>query len=205
MIFFCLVDLEKVSRIMQGQNTYQFQRWASVYGDASDKSFSIVYLNKNNKERTLDLISPSPDIFKLWFGGLKSLVKKLQEQRQNYSLDALYLKSLWDRADDDHSGSLSTKEVISLVQSINVNLPADKIRQMYKKFDTDQSGTLDFQEFIEFMGFLRKRRDLESIWASIVNGVPLGRAIEHLAIEEGDQSNPAKDAVISLDQFVQFW
>lgn len=142
---------------MQGQNTFQFQRWSSVYGDASDKSFSIVYLNQDNQECTLDLIAPSPDIFKLWFGGLKLLVKKLQEQRQNYSLDALYLKSLWDRADADHSGSLSTREIINLVSSINVNLATDKIRALYKKFDVDQSGTLDFQEFIEFMQFLRKR------------------------------------------------
>ncbi len=85
------------------------------------------------------------------------MVKKLQEQRQNYSLDALYLKSLWDRADADHNGSLSSKEIVNLIASINVNLAIDKVKAMYKKFDVDQNGTLDFQEFIEFMGFLRKR------------------------------------------------
>lgn len=191
---------------MQGQNTFQFQRWSSVYGDASDKSFSIVYLNKNNKERTLDLISPSPEIFKLWFGGLKSLVKKLQEQRQNYSLDTLYLKSLWDRADDDHSGSLSSKEVIQLIQAVNINMQVEKIRQLYKKFDTDQSGTLDFQEFVQFMAFLRKRRDLESIWHTIVSGESFSRPIDHLAIDTAEtDKNPSVDAVISLDQFVAFW
>jgi hypothetical protein len=190
-----------------------------VYGDASDKSFSIVYLNKNNKERTLDLIAPSPDIFKLWFGGLKSLVKKLQEQRQNYSLDALYLKSLWDRADADHSGSLSSKEIVSLISSINVNLPLDKVKAMYKKFDVDQNGTLDFHEFIEFMGFLRKRyfrclsvetiliylhsSDLEAIWKSIVASETLCRPIEHLTIDLS--TSYSKDSVISLDQFIKFW
>lgn len=142
---------------MQGQNTFQFQRYSNIYGDANEKSFSIVYLNENNQERTLNLIAPSPDIFKLWFGGLKALVKKLQEQRLNYSLDALYLKSLWDRADGDHNGSLSTREVINLVASINVNLPNNKVKELYKKFDVDQNGILDFEEFVAFMGYLRKR------------------------------------------------
>jgi Ca2+-binding EF-hand superfamily protein len=72
-------------------------------------------------------------------------------------LDALFLKSLWDRADADHSGTLTIREVVQLVSSINVNLPSETIRAMYAQFDDDQNGMLDFVEFIEFMKFLRKR------------------------------------------------
>ena len=151
------MDLEKVLRIMQGQNTFQFQRYSMTYGDASEKSFSIVYLDEDGRENTLNLIAPSPDIFKLWHDGLKALVTKLKEQRENYSLDALFLKSLWDRADADHSGTLSSKEIIGLVASINVNLPNETIKTLFKKYDVDQSGTLDFTEFVEFMSYLRKR------------------------------------------------
>lgn len=142
---------------MQGQTTPQFQRWISVFDDAKEKSFSIVYLNKDNEEHTLDVIAPSPEVFHLCHDGLSALTKKLREQRDNFSLDALYLKSLWDRADHDHSGSLTSKEVIQLVQSINVNIPSAKIKEIYKTFDSDDSGELDFTEFIEFMTFLRKR------------------------------------------------
>jgi hypothetical protein len=142
---------------MQGQNTFQFQRYSQHYGDASEKSFSIVYLDEDGRERTLNLIAPSPDIFKLWHDGVKALVTKLKEQRQNYSLDSLFLKSLWDRADTDHSGTLNAKEIIGLVASINVNLPNETIKSLFKKYDVDQSGTLDFTEFVEFMSFLRKR------------------------------------------------
>lgn len=142
---------------MQGQNTFQFQRYSQNYGDASEKSFSIVYLDEDGIEKTLNLIAPSPDIFKLWHDGIKALVTKLSEQRQNYSLDSLFLKSLWDRADADHSGTLNMKEIINLVASINVNLPNDAVKKLFKKYDVDQSGTLDFTEFVEFMTFLRKR------------------------------------------------
>lgn len=152
-----LVDLERVTNVMQGQTTPQFQRWISVFDDAKEKSFSIVYLSKDNEERTLDVIAPSPEVFHLCYDGISALTKKFREQRENFSLDALYLKSLWDRADNDHSGSLTSKEVIHLVQSINVNMPVNKIKAMYKSFDTDDNGEFDFNEFIEFMTFLRKR------------------------------------------------
>lgn len=151
------VDLEKVLRIMQGQNTFQFQRYSQIYGDANEKSFSIVYQDTDGKEKTLDLIAPSQDIFKLWHDGLKALVTKLKEQRDNYSLDALFLKSLWDRADVDHSGTLNAKEIVGLVQSINVHLATATVKTLFKKYDVDNSGTLDFAEFVEFMTFLRKR------------------------------------------------
>jgi hypothetical protein len=142
---------------MHGQNTFQFQRWSTLFADAQDKSFTIVYRTDDNEERTLDLIAPSPEIFKLWYGGLNVLLRNIQEKRKKFSLDALYLKSLWERADADHSGTLTSREVIQLISSININLAADTIREMYNKFDVDKNGLLDFEEFVEFMTFLRKR------------------------------------------------
>lgn len=142
---------------MQGQNTFQFQRWSQLFADAQERSFTIVYRTEDGEERTLDLIAPSPEIFKLWYSGLNHLLKTIDEKKKKFSLDALYLKSLWERADSDHSGTLSSKEVIQLISSININLAADTIRQMYAKFDIDQNGLLDFDEFVEFMTFLRKR------------------------------------------------
>lgn len=198
-----VIDLEKVTRIMKGQTTFQFQRWASVYGEASDKSFSIVYHTADNEERTLDMIAPSHDIFNLWFGGLSAIVRKLKEQRENFSLDALHLKSLWDRADADSNGTLTIREVVNLIASININMSSDKIRRMYKDFDEDQNGLLDFNEFIEFMNFLRKRPDIESIWMSLVRGERLPDAKTSLSIdfEQFDGSS----ATITLDTFIRFW
>lgn len=225
LFFVTKVDLERVTNVMQGQTTPQFQRWISVFDDAKEKSFSIVYLSKDNEERTLDVIAPSPEVFHLCYDGISALTKKFREQRENFSLDALYLKSLWDRADNDHSGSLTSKEVIHLVQSINVNMPVNKIKAMYKSFDTDDNGEFDFNEFIEFMTFLRKRfvrlvsiaceklkmtnllpkcrPDLEAIWDAIVSGRSLYDSQQILAIDA--ENFPSRDAVISLDQFVRFW
>jgi hypothetical protein len=142
---------------MPGQTTPQFQRWVSIFEEAKDKSFSIVYTTADNEERTLDVIAPSPDIYYTCFNGLNAKVKAFKEQRENYSLDNLYLKTLYDRADVNHDNSLSTNEVISIVATMNLNMPSNQIKAMITKFDVDKNGTFDFNEFVEFMGFLRKR------------------------------------------------
>lgn len=197
------MDLEKVHRIMRGQTTYQFQKWSSIYGDATDKSFSILFLDEDNQERTLDLIAPAPDVFLLWYCGLTALVEKFKKQRENISLDALYLKALWDRADKDHSGTLNAKEITRLVASMNINTSQDKIIEIYKKYDVDQNGVLDFNEFIGFISFLKKRPDIEAIWDAIVSGKSLANSMEPLVVEMEDF--PSRDAVISLEQFIRFW
>lgn len=141
---------------MKGQNTFQFQRWTSVYGEAGEKSFSLIYFD-GNEERTLDLIAPSPDIFKLWYGALEFLIKKIQNQKQKLSADELFLKSAWDKADRDRNGTLNRSEVIKLVSTLNINIPGSKVGDLFKKYDTDGNGVLDFDEFVGFMDFLLKR------------------------------------------------
>jgi phosphatidylinositol phospholipase C delta len=193
---------------MQGQNTFKFSRWSSLFGDAQDKSFTIVYRNENNEERTLDVISPSPEIFKLWYSGLHNLLKIIDDKKKKFSLDALYLKSLWERADADHSGTLTAKEVISLVSSININLPVETIRNMYTKFDIDANGVLDFDEFVEFMNYLRKRNDIEAMWDLLVAGesdssINLPNPSDPLIIDTMVGKN--KGLTITLKQFVSFW
>eukprot|EP00981_Chlorochromonas_danica_P010621 scaffold3290_cov165-Ochromonas_danica.AAC.64 len=199
------VDLEKVVRLIPGQNTHQFQRWVAIYGPASEKSFSIVYHDDDNVECTLDIIAPSAEIYKVWFGALDSIVKSLKIQRENFSPDALYLKSLWDRADNDHSGTLSSREVIQLISSININMPAAVIKKMYKQFDIDNNGLLDFREFVDFMAYLRKRPDIEAIWTAIVNGHLESLLDISAPLLISPDEFPARDQVITLDQFREFW
>lgn len=142
---------------MTGQNTFQFTRYSKIYGQASGKSMSIVYLNDEHEEISLNLIAPSADIYRLFVDGLGSLINKLKDQLDNYSLDALYLKSLWERADANHSGVLSTKEIVQIVSSINVSMDAGQLTQQINKYDVDDNGEFNFEEFVDFMSGLRKR------------------------------------------------
>ena len=67
------------------------------------------------------------------------------------------MKSLWDRADSDHNGTLDLQEIVQLLVSANINIPFATVKKLMKIVDMNHSECLDFQEFIELMNIIRKR------------------------------------------------
>lgn len=149
------VSLESVTRIQHGQMTASFERQKEQFGSAHGNSFSLIYSN----DRSLDLIAPSPEVFRLWFVGLRQLLTDIKTEKMSTSNDKRFLKAKWDIADADGNGSLSKHEVVDLIVAMNINRPKKTIHAMYKKFDIDNSGTLSFKEFCALMDILRQRYD----------------------------------------------
>lgn len=77
---------------------------------------------------------------------------------------------LWEKADCNLDGVLSRTEVQRLINLLNINLDAHYISKAFKKIDADGSGTLDFEEFLAFMASLRRRPEIEWLWATLVGG-----------------------------------
>jgi Ca2+-binding EF-hand superfamily protein len=103
------------------------------------------------------LTAPTLDIYNLLFNGLQEIVEKLRDLTASYSQDTLYIKSLWDRADSDHSGTLELQEIVNLLVSANINIPLATVKKLMKIVDVDHSECLNFKEFIEMMNIIRKR------------------------------------------------
>ena len=64
--FHILVDLEAVKRIQLGQATTPFLTHTGIFGKAVERSISIIYINQNGKETSLDLVSEN-FILKIFF------------------------------------------------------------------------------------------------------------------------------------------
>jgi hypothetical protein len=197
-----IVDFEKVIRIQKGQQTVNFSRLN--YKDAKERSFSIIYLNKENQENTLDIVTTTNEIFNYLFSAFSSLFAKIQDDKSKLSIDMLYLKSKWDVADDDNSGTLNTEEVINLISTMNINMSTKNLRKMFAKVDEDQNGTLNFEEFLNFMGLLRKRVDIELLWSSNFTGKYPNKN-EPFNLVDSAQVEASLGKSISLDQLCKFW
>lgn len=193
------VDLESVDRIQHGQMTKNFERHADAFGQASGNSMSIIYGN-----RSLDIIAPSPQVFRTWFVGLKQQLARIKERRANTSMYTRYLKSAWDAADVDRSGTLKKREVLELVQRLNVSQPRRKIINMYNQVDSDSNGVLSFDEFVKFMDLLQRRAEIEFLWRRIDTVHPLG---DILAIPRDSAANGPRplDSRLTLQEFQTFW
>jgi len=79
------------------------------------------------------------------------------------------VKSEWDIADKDKSGSLSFKEVVGLLHKLNLKLKDKEIKKKFKEVDVDGNKTLDFAEFVEFLDRLKVRPEIEEIYNKFSN------------------------------------
>ena len=63
--------------------------------------------------------------------------------------------------DEDGDGSITTKELGTVMRSLGQNPSDDKIRQMIIDVDEDNSETIDFKEFLGLMAKKMKENDSE--------------------------------------------
>jgi len=162
------VSLEEVTRLQRGQNTFPFERQKKFFGGADMTSFSLIY----GDGRSLDLCCPTPDIFNIWFCGLKACLKNIEEDRNNMDVDIRFLKSKWNEFDINRNGFLPRKDIYRLVSSLNINRPTTSLDALFKQVDRQKNGTLDYEGFVKFMDLLRNRCVLSFLHILVNNFTP---------------------------------
>jgi calmodulin len=63
--------------------------------------------------------------------------------------------------DKDGDGSITTKELGTVMRSLGQNPTEDELRKMIEEVDQDGSGTIDFREFLGLMARKMKETDTE--------------------------------------------
>jgi len=200
------VYLEQAERVQAGQKTVPFERLKAFFGEAERNSFSIIYGNG----RSLDLIAPTPEMYKIWYDGLQSCLKHIQDLHANMDMDRRFLKEKFDSA-SKKGDTVTRKEVQKLVASMNIPITTKAIYKIFKDVDRDKNGTLTFEEFTEFMNQLRRRPELEVIWDIMVTetseeGMGRVQPLTVLGLKEGGEYDFKSPALpVSLDRMRQFW
>ena len=167
----CRIPLQAIDRIQKGQAQAVFARHAKTLGSIAQcaRSFSIVYTAAGG-EASLDIIAPDVASFALWTDALPRLARRVKVRRNSVSTDKSIEQMLWDLADADQSGSVDLREVLKVVPRLNLKLSKKAIQKMFKEVDADRSGALDHGEFHDMLQKLRRRPELEELWAEIVSG-----------------------------------
>ncbi len=199
------LKFDEIVRIQKGQKTYPFERLKKQFEMLSQLSLSIIY-NCDGKETSLDLIARSGD-FDYIYKALKALWKESTDEKNSKSADELYVKKMFEKADADRSGTLSKKEVIDLIMSMNINMKQDVIKSFYEKVDDDNNGVLSLEEFHVLMNLLRTRPELEYVWSTIIEKSNMNtKELQPFdLLKSEDESNELKQQTITFETFVQFY
>ena len=147
---------------------------------------------------------PNEEMFQYLFNALTLVLQLQRAEKKNTSVDDLYAKKCWEKADRDNSGALTIEEVTNVVGFMNMNIPKPTVIKLFQKVDANSSGTLQFDEFITFIDILRMRPDMEYVWSCIVKNQPLrSQQIDMLPLTF--ETSPLVKANITFDQFINFW
>lgn len=99
--------------------------------------------------------------------------------------------SLFDR---DGDGSITTKELSTVIRSLGQNPTESEIQDMINEVDTDGNGTIDFREFLDLMA--HKIKDLDSdeelreafkVFDKDQNGYISAAELRHVMINLGEK------------------
>ena len=199
------ITLASLDRVQKGQVNATFRRHAKRIGDAEHcaLSFSLIY-TASGGEASLDLVALDTATYDLWTNALPRLSRRVKVRRNSVSTDQSIEQMLWDIADDDKSGLVSVKEVLTVVPRLNLKLSRKAIRRIFKEVDADCSGQLDHSEFRDMLRRLRRRPELEELWADIVSGAATPAHVRGAVQQRVLDTDMATVQRCSRSKFVRF-
>ncbi|KAI9566104.1 hypothetical protein HD554DRAFT_1225105 [Boletus coccyginus] len=127
-----------------------------------------------------------------------------------------------DQLSEDGDGTITTKELSSVIRSLGQNPTEAELQDMIDEVDGDGNGTVNFPEFLTMMARKMKDADSEEVIKAAfkvfdqdgnghINAAELKQAMEHLGEKLTDrevdemmrEADVDGDGEISYDEYVQ--
>lgn len=102
----------------------------------------------------------------------------------------------WERADSDKSGTLSFKEMVSLIKKLNMKVKEKDAKKIFKLVDEDGSGAIDYDEFKEFLAMIRTRPEVSHLFEVIYE--------KYHENDDDDLNLPVDEKSLTAQDLLQF-
>ncbi|PWN97782.1 PLC-like phosphodiesterase [Tilletiopsis washingtonensis] len=164
------VNLEAIREVRVGASAASYRTALSISSAHAPRWLSIIY-QSSGVYKALHLIALSDASLARWrdtLGALHSLraallggasgAEGLDERQQ------LWLRQHWRVGDTNADSRLAFDEVVRLCRRIGIESSRKMLRAAFAEADAQARGWLDFEAFQRFVGVLKRREDIESIW-----------------------------------------
>jgi len=170
------VYIGDVKDILDGPSSDCFIRSFRANPDFADKSccFSVVI---GDEHKTLDLVAPDRDTKAVWVSGLRHLFQTMEGTAGDQSQrKRLYLKQIFQRADKNGDSTLDFKEVVKLLQNLNIPINLDHARKLFNEADSEANRSssgedcLNEAEFLRLHFLLTRREEIDQLFNKYSRG-----------------------------------
>ncbi|CAA7263436.1 unnamed protein product [Cyclocybe aegerita] len=165
-----LVPIEAIKELRTGSNTRYYRQQFKYPEEYEERWITVIYI-LDGTYKTLHIVADTRDIFHLWDTALHKLYAVRQglktglgnvELRQN-----VFERQYWKGADKTGDQVLDYGDIERLCMRLNVNLTPAELQRQFKEADTTNKGHLDYTQFQTFVRVLKRRSDLEEIYAKL--------------------------------------
>ena len=124
---------------------------------------------------------------------------------------------LFDLFDKDSSGTITTKELGTVMRNLGQNPSEEELKQMIREVDLNGNGTIDFKEFMCLMLKRMKDNDFEEelqeafkVFDNDQNGYINSHELRHAMVNLGENLSPEeveeiiKEADLDNDQQIDY-
>ena len=124
---------------------------------------------------------------------------------------------LFDLFDTDNSGSITTKELGTVMRNLGQNPSEEELKQMIREVDLNGNGTIDFKEFMCLMVKKMKDNNVDDelqeafkVFDRNQNGYITSHELRHTMANLGDNLSPEeveeiiKEADLDNDQQIDY-
>jgi Ca2+-binding EF-hand superfamily protein len=101
-------------------------------------------------------------------------------------------QTLFTQADKDGSKKLDTKEIIWVLEQMNIHVKLSELKNIFKRFDSDKDETFQFPEFRLILRDLMFKKELVEVFKKYVNG------------DRSFESNPDQP-IMTVQQLIHFF
>ncbi|XP_064396880.1 1-phosphatidylinositol 4,5-bisphosphate phosphodiesterase delta-1-like isoform X2 [Halichondria panicea] len=204
------IAVTNITEVRGGRSTDSFKISKDTHPE--DVCFSIIYKDAGNNLKTLDLAALTVADRTAWVEGLKAILRQTSSSDKGDERSKVrerWLKDLFDRADKDNSGTLDLKEVLRLMNELNVGVSQKQLKKQFKAADTEGAsegdqldGKLNFDEFCTLFKDLSARPELRMLfnkYSSKMEWLTVKDLQKFLQLEQG-ADNPSLEFCTQLVQ-----
>lgn len=166
-----IISIENIKEMRSGADARYYREQFQLSQIYEDCWLTIIYILDGNY-KTLHLIAPSVDVFRIWDTSLRRLYairRELMTGLGNFEMrQALWEKQYWKGSQLDENEKLRFGEVEKLCKRMNIHSSSESLFRLFTQADVKNHGYLDFDDFRRFVKLLKGRPEVDRLYKKLV-------------------------------------
>ncbi|KAF5375654.1 hypothetical protein D9615_009376 [Tricholomella constricta] len=160
-----IIPIENIKELRSGSDARYYREQFQLAQEYEDRWLIIVYI-LDGAYKTLHLVAPSKDVFRMWDKTLREL-HAIRQQLMSGLGNFEMRQAIWEKHYWKGEEKLGFDDVEKLCRRLYINSSSDDLLRLFKQADIRQRDYLDFEDFRRFVKLLKGRPEIDRLYKKL--------------------------------------